>query len=240
VIVTLIVTAALMGGTFLLVSLYLQSVAGLTPLQAGLWLLPQMVAMIIGTLAAPVLLRWVRRGVLICAGIGITMIGFAVLIGTTATGGPLVPVIGFTVACAGIGGATALATDVVVGSAPADQAGSASAISETGAELGIGLGIALLGSIGTLVYRAGLGAGTPADAASGITRALTLAAELPAGQAEALAAAARQAFTQGLVVVAVVGTVTLAAVLIACWLRLGRRSALPADAAAEAEVQSVA
>ncbi|WP_152365689.1 MFS transporter [Microlunatus speluncae] len=230
VIVTMIVTAALMGGTFLLVSLYLQSVAGLTPLQAGVWLLPQMVAMIIGTLAAPVLLRWVRRGVLICAGIGITMIGFAVLIATTATGGPLVPVIGFTIACAGIGGATALVTDIVVGSAPADQAGSASAISETGGELGIGLGIALLGSIGTLVYRAGLGAGAPADATSGISRALALAAELPAGQAEALIATARAAFTQGLVVVAMVGTVALAAVLVACWLRIGRRSAVPAEA----------
>ncbi len=225
VIVTMLVTAALMGGTFLLVSLYLQSVAGLTPLQAGLWLLPQMVAMIIGTLAAPLLLRWVRRGVLICAGIGITMIGFAVLIGTTATGGPLVPVIGFTLACAGIGGATALATDVVVGSAPADQAGSASAISETGSELGIGLGIALLGSIGTLVYRAGLGDGAPAEAASGISRALSLAAELPAGQAEALAASARQAFTHGLVVVAVVGTAALAAILVACWFRIGRMTA---------------
>lgn len=239
VIVTLVVTAALMGGTFLLVSLYLQSVAGLTPFQAGLWLLPQMVAMIIGTLAAPLLLRWVRRGLLICAGVGITMIGFAVLAGTTATGGPIIPVIGFTIACAGIGGATALATDVVVGSAPADKAGAASAISETGAELGIGLGIALLGSIGTVVYRVGLdltglgltglGDTASADARTGISRALIVATELPTGQAEALMTAARQAFTQGLVVVAVFGAIVLAIVTVACWLRIGRKRPAQVD-----------
>ena len=46
--IMMIITAMLMGGTFLLVSLWLQLVAGLTPFTAGLWPVPQMVAMIIG------------------------------------------------------------------------------------------------------------------------------------------------------------------------------------------------
>lgn len=235
VIVIMVVSASLMGGTFLLVSLYLQTVAQLAPIEAGLWLLPQMVVMIISSLLAPVLLRWVRRGVLIFAGIVITMIGFAILGLTTATGGPLIPVIGFTVACGGIGGATALATDLVVGSAPPDQAGAASAISETGNELGIGLGIALLGSVGTLVYRTALGHQADPAAAEGISRALAVAAELPPGQGELLAASARQAFTQGLVVVAVLGAVVLAAVAVAGWRRLARtpEAAEPVVPAAE-------
>ena len=44
-------------------------------------------------------------------------------------------------------------TGLIVGTAPPEQAGSASAISETSAEFGGALGVALLGSLGTLVYR---------------------------------------------------------------------------------------
>jgi drug/metabolite transporter (DMT)-like permease len=47
-------------------------------------------------------------------------------------------------------------TDLIVGSAPPERAGAASGISETGSELGGALGIALFGSIGVAVYRAGL------------------------------------------------------------------------------------
>jgi MFS transporter, DHA2 family, multidrug resistance protein len=41
-----------------------------------------------------------------------------------------------------------------VGAAPADRAGSASAMSEMVQELGIALGVALLGSLAAFVYRA--------------------------------------------------------------------------------------
>ena len=51
--VMMIITAMLMGGTFLFISLWLQLVAGLTPFVAGLWLVPQMIAMIIGDPAGP-------------------------------------------------------------------------------------------------------------------------------------------------------------------------------------------
>ena len=44
-------------------------------------------------------------------------------------------------------------TGLIVGTAPPEQAGSASAISETSAEFGGALGVALLGSLGTLIYR---------------------------------------------------------------------------------------
>ncbi len=42
---------------------------------------------------------------------------------------------------------------MIVTSAPAERAGAASAISETGTELGGAVGIAIIGSIGTAVYR---------------------------------------------------------------------------------------
>ena len=45
----MMITAMLMDGTFLFISLWLQLVAGLTPFVAGQWLVPQMIAVIIGT-----------------------------------------------------------------------------------------------------------------------------------------------------------------------------------------------
>ncbi len=47
-------------------------------------------------------------------------------------------------------------TGLIVGTAPPERAGSASAISETSAEFGGALGVAVLGSLGTLFYRFGM------------------------------------------------------------------------------------
>src|SRR5262249_35655587 len=58
----------------------------------------------------------------------------------------------------GISPVVTLATDLIVGAVPAERAGTASGLSETGTELGGALGIALLGSIATAVYRGQLGA----------------------------------------------------------------------------------
>lgn len=52
-----------------------------------------------------------------------------------------------------------LSTDLIVSTAHPSQAGTAGAVGETGAELGGALGIALLGSLGVAVYRAGGGTG---------------------------------------------------------------------------------
>jgi MFS transporter, DHA2 family, multidrug resistance protein len=95
-----------------------------------------------------------------------------------------------------------LATDMIVGSAPPEQAGAASGISETSAEFGGALGIAVLGSIGTAVYRNQVAARLPADvppAATTATRetlggAVAAAAQLPEPLAATLLGAAREAF----------------------------------------------
>jgi DHA2 family multidrug resistance protein-like MFS transporter len=50
----------------------------------------------------------------------------------------------------------------IVGSAPVERAGAASAISETSSELGGALGIAILGSIGAAVYRGLMADAVPA------------------------------------------------------------------------------
>jgi DHA2 family multidrug resistance protein-like MFS transporter len=99
-----------------------------------------------------------------------------------------------------------LTTDLIVGSAPPERAGAASAISETGAEFGGALGIAIFGSIGIAVYRRVLArdipAGVPPEAAASaretLAGALEVAEQFPAQLGSALADAARGAFIAGL------------------------------------------
>jgi DHA2 family multidrug resistance protein-like MFS transporter len=106
-------------------------------------------------------------------------------------------------------------TDLIVGSAPPERAGAASGISETGSELGGALGIAILGSIGVAIYRAGvaeaLPAGVPTQAAVAardtLGGAVSVAARLPADMGAALLAASREAFTTGLQVTAGISAV---------------------------------
>ena len=122
-----------------------------------------------------------------------------------------------------------LATDLIVGTAPPERAGAASAISETSAEFGGALGIAVLGSIGTAVYRgqvaARLPAGVPPAAAAAardtLGGAVAAAAQLPEPLAATLLGAAREAFVHGLQLSSLIGAVGLAgtAVLVAFLLR---------------------
>lgn len=69
-----------------------------------------------------------------------------------SVGGLALLATGFLLACVGIALPSALGTDLVVGSAPREKAGSAAAMSETSGEFGIALGVAVLGSLGAAVY----------------------------------------------------------------------------------------
>jgi DHA2 family multidrug resistance protein-like MFS transporter len=99
-----------------------------------------------------------------------------------------------------------LATNLVVGAAPPERAGAASALSETGAELGGALGVALVGCVGNAVYRramvtsipSGVSASAAEGAKSTLGEAMALAAQLPDAAGHALAASARHAFTVGM------------------------------------------
>ncbi|GAA0971782.1 MFS transporter [Acrocarpospora macrocephala] len=199
------------GGIYLLVSLYLQAVEGLSPLRAGLWLVPSAVAIVIGSMLAPGLAQRFRPAYVIAAGLTVTALGYLLLSQVGSTDGLPLLVGGFVLAFFGAGPMGALGTGLVVGSAPPRRAGSAASISETGNHLGIALGIAVMGSIGAAVYSARLAvpAGVPSGVAEAsresITAAATAAAGLTGGLGPELLDAARRAFTAGLNVSAVVG-----------------------------------
>jgi DHA2 family multidrug resistance protein-like MFS transporter len=217
-------------GSFVFVAQYLQLVLGLSPLEAGLWSLPSFVAFVAGSMIVPVLARRFPPAQLISAGLVIAAVGFAVLT-QVHTANPLaVIVIGSIIYSLGGSPVVILATDIIVGSAPVERAGAASAISETSSELGGALGIAILGSIGTAVYRARMtGAmpnGVPADvgeiARGTLGGASAVSAQLPGEVGAALLGTARDAFVQAFVTTAAVNAALVFAAAVAATLLLRR------------------
>jgi len=188
----------------LFIAQYLQLVLGLSPLQAGLWMLPSSLGFIVGSLLTPLLVRRARPAFVMAAGMVLAAIGFGLLTQLDGTG-LAVLVIGSVVFSLGSAPMTTLATDLMVGTAPPERAGAASGISETSSELGGALGIAILGSIGTAVYRGQMTDAVPAavpGAAAAAARdtlggAVEAAGQLPDQLGTALLDAAREAFTQG-------------------------------------------
>lgn len=197
---------SIQGGTYLFFTLYLQTVSGFTPLEAGLWLLPGALGMIPGTLIAPVVARRIRPGYVMAAGLGTAAVGNVLFTGLDSSGGVTLLVLGMVVSLTGVGFAAALGADMIVGSVPPAKAGSAAAISETSGEFGIALGVATLGSVITAIYRNEIAGAIPSDvpgAAAGdaresITGAVSVAADLPDPLRAAVLEPAREAFTTGL------------------------------------------
>jgi len=217
----LLVGLATVGVIYLYGTQYLQLVAGLTPLAAGLWLLPSALAMIVSSVAAPALAARMPAGPLVATALAVSGAGYLVLTFVDASGGIAMVVVGLVVVYAGIGPLMALGTDLVVGAAPAERAGSAAAMSETAMEFGLALGVALLGSLGAAVYRAGMDGVVPGDAATASRESLSGALAVADTGIGPAADVARAAFTSGMNAIGLACAVMtmVAAVLTAVLLR---------------------
>jgi DHA2 family multidrug resistance protein-like MFS transporter len=215
---TLMFVTALVGaGSLLLVTLYLQNVASLSPLAAGMILLVPNVVMIIGNLATPAVANRIRPAYLIAGGLIIAGIGYLIFTLADSTSGPMIIFIAMCVVMLGTAPLAALCNHLAMGAVPAEKAGSGASIVQTAAEFGLGLGIATLATLGTAIYRSNVEnalGGLPADIAAAaresIDRAIAAAGQLPAGPAADLLAAARDAFTSGLHVVGIVSAIIYA------------------------------
>jgi MFS transporter, DHA2 family, multidrug resistance protein len=184
---------------------YLQLVLGLSPLQAGLWMLPSSLGFIVGSLLTPLLVRRARPALVMAVGMVLAAVGFGLLTQLDPAAGLAVLVAGSVAFSLGSAPMTTLATDLMVGTAPPERAGAASGISETSSEFGGALGIAVLGSIGAAVYRGqmteAVPAAVPSQAAAArdtLVGAVAAADQLPDQLGAALLDTAREAFTQGL------------------------------------------
>ncbi|HEY7876005.1 MAG TPA: MFS transporter [Actinomycetota bacterium] len=200
-------------GTFLFTAQYLQLVLGLSPWEAGLWALPSSIAVVMSSMLAPPILRRVRPAIAAASGLASVALGLSILTQVDVVGGLPMLVTGTVVFALGLGPIFVMTTDLIMGSAPPERAGAASGISETAAELGGALGIAILGSIGTAVYRSGVIESIPAQvpqAAADAARdtlggAIVAAQSLPGELGNGLLEAAHAAFSRGFHISAAIG-----------------------------------
>jgi DHA2 family multidrug resistance protein-like MFS transporter len=212
----------LMGAIMLFISQYLQLVQGLSPLRAGLWMLPAVGASGVSFLVSPLLARRIRPAYLIGGGLALSTVGLLAIAQAGPTSGLTALVTGFVLSNLGAGPLVTLATDLIVGSAPPEKAGSAASMNEISGEFGFALGIAALGSLGTAIYRgriadtmpAGVPAGAADTARDTLAGATTAAAGIPGEVGTALLGAAREAFTSGLHVVATICALLLVVVAV--------------------------
>lgn len=153
----LFLTAVVMGGSSLFFNLYLQDVQGLTPLAAAFWSLPQIVCMIASSNLGPWLNRRFAQPTVVMSMLLIMAGGFTLyaLLPTTWVGRPLAA-IGACMATFGVGAAFPLLMDRVISNAPPERAGAGAAMAQLSNELGIALGLTMLGSLGTVIYRSHL------------------------------------------------------------------------------------
>ena len=219
-------------GSYILISQYLQLVLGLSPLQAGLLALPASLLAIAGPMLSPIVVPRFGTAATVAAFLAIAGAGFGLAM---IVGGTLAALsIGISWALWAFGGSAAatITTGSILGSAPPERAGSVSALAQTGAELGGALGIALLGSVGTAVYRgmveSALPTGLPSDlgatARETVGGALGVAAQLTDPvTAAALTLTAQEALTAALHATSAVGLVISMASAIAAAIYLRDR-----------------
>ena len=204
-----------LSGLLYFFSQYLQLVRGYSTLRAGLTELPASLASIVVVAVVGAVVRRLGNGRALGSGLLMAAVGLIVVALGESYGGIVVICVGLLIIGAGIGMAFTVSTGAVLGSVPADRAGAASAISETGLELGVALGIAVLGTIQDVGYRCLLGqapSGLPVRVVDAAEQSLaTLSGVIDRtdpGQARLLAQT-QTAFTYAMQATAVIAAVIL-------------------------------
>ena len=205
-------------GLLFLLTQYLQLVAGLSPLHAGLLLVPASLVTMVAGVGAARLARYAPFRVLVPAGLLLAGAGYAVYALVEGVGGALAASV---LVGAGIGLSETLTNDAILASAPAARAGSASAVSETAYETGAVLGTAVLGTVFGSVYAAALAVPTSIgpmfarDARETLGGAIALAERVGGVEGQKLADAAGTAFVHGAAVTSSVAVAVLVGVAVA-------------------------
>ncbi len=206
-----------MFGVYIFITQYLQGVLGLSPLAAGLATVPWALGFVVGSMLAPRLTRRWPPHQLLAAALLVAAFGFVLLLASHDLATLPVLIVATVVMSLGMAPVFTVGTEIVVTSAPPERAGAASAMAETASEFSGACGIAIFGSLGTLLYRERLmdivSADVPADsaAAAGATLggALAAASALPDTLGALLRDAARLAFTDALHAAAAAGAALL-------------------------------
>jgi predicted MFS family arabinose efflux permease len=199
---------AMFGGLFF-VTFYLQNVHGMTPVQAGVHLLPMTGMMIVGAPVAGALIGKLGPRIPIVGGMLFTtaaMLGMSTLSTGSGTG---VMSLWFTLMGLGLSPVMVGATEVIVGNAPLELSGVAGGLQQAAMQVGGSLGTAVLGAVmaskvgsvlpGNLV-KAGMTQITPEQAA-GLKQAAQVGVVppgTPPQAAQALGTAIHSSFVSGM------------------------------------------
>lgn len=141
---------------FFFLSQYWQLVQGRTPLHAGLMALPNAAAIITGSAVAQSLLaklgpRRLVSTAMVIMGTGVALFTTVELDTSTLRMVGTLMVVGF-----GFGLAAQPLTDTVMAAVPVEDAGVGSAVNDVSRELGSALGVAIIGSIVSHLYRSNI------------------------------------------------------------------------------------
>ncbi|KRC60857.1 hypothetical protein ASE14_07785 [Agromyces sp. Root81] len=223
VLVSLFLMTMLTGPLMMLNTQYFQLVAGADVLAAGLYTVPAAVVGLAGFVVAPLAARRIRPGFVISAGLALTVVGLLVMTQISPASGPWPLILGFSLVSFGAAPLPTLGTNLIIGSVPLENASSAASTSETSGQLGYALGIAVLGSIVTAVYR--LQMTSPSE---GSTAQHGIAAESLAGAVDiavstgddVLRAASAAAYCSGVQASALIAAVIMAILAVVTAVRL--------------------
>jgi EmrB/QacA subfamily drug resistance transporter len=203
--IVLMVLFAMMMGLFLVIVQFLQAVLGYSAIKASLSLMPMAIVMMPLSTVAPRIASRIGYRAMFTVGMGLFATGLAMMASMASVSGGYWSVLpGFLVLGVGMGLAQTPATTAITASLPVEEQGVASALNDTVREFGGALGIALIGSVLSAGYRAGLGSSAdalpPAAAEavnSGIGGASVVASQAGAA-GEQIMTVARSAFVDGL------------------------------------------
>ena len=208
------------NGFILFLAQHLQLLEGMSPSESGTAMLPALTATVVAGLLVVPLVRKVRPGFVVAAGLALSAAGYCIVAFGDHDAGPTALLAALLVLALGVGSAETISNDLILGAVPAEKSGAAAAISETGYEVGSLLGTAVLGSILTASYQQHLALpetvarAVPAESADQaretLAGAMELAGSLPAPLAEGLTTAARAAFDSGVHITAAIALVLMA------------------------------
>jgi Na+/melibiose symporter-like transporter len=203
---------ALFGMIFLMTQ-YLQLVQGRSAIETGLVMLPLAFGLVIGSGLSHKINEKIGTPKQLFG----AMILVALVIGSVVFWQPDTPVwvvsVFFFVLPLGMGNVMAPGTQAVMSAVPEAKAGVGSAMNDLNRQVAGALGVAVIGSVSSSVYSSKVDSATaslPPEAAhaasDSIGGAVGVAAHLPASSADALMAAAGQAFTDGLGLALLIGS----------------------------------
>ncbi|WP_336087805.1 MFS transporter [Nocardia sp. SSK8] len=207
------------GASMFLISLWLQYVHGYSPSQAGIRMLPAALTLLTASLLTPFLMEKLGVRTVLGVGLGAVALGFALL--AVSPEPTAYPVIALVLVSFGLGDGMAVtaAAAVLVGAVPADRAGQAGAVEETNYEVGVGFGVALLGSLHARMFSQHMtNLPVPPErldqAAGSVGGAAEVADDLPEPARTELLHAAEHAFDAALTTTAALSAVVIAVVAV--------------------------